>query len=165
MRRKPSARELARGQAVLIHGDYNAAMRCLEDYNPSAPQSPPGDLVEQDGELHVVLAPPWRRKRGESDKRCRARVEALRRQLPRVPHDWVKRAPGPHGLRRGRLPGPSRRKRKRESDAEHRVRLEAVFHQVWKDAGLSQIHNWAELERTRPNWQAIIFRGVKRLEP
>jgi hypothetical protein len=74
-------------------------------------------------------------------------------------------SPGPHGLRRCRLPGPTRRKRKRESDDEHDARLEAVFHQVWKDAGLSQVHNWAELERTQPNWQDVIFRGVKRLEP
>src|SRR5262249_2426017 len=149
--RKPSARELAREQAVLISGDYNAVMRCLEDYNPTAQRIPTDDEARQPHrKLAVRRAPQF--------------VWVNRALLPGGGDGRLERmadAPGPHGLRRSRLPGPTRRKRKRESETEWRDRLVAVVRQVWKDSRLPQIDDWRQLERVHPPGHRIV-RGVTR---
>jgi len=93
MRRQPSAREIAREQAILINGDYNAVMRCLEDYNPTAQRLPSEDEARVGEPIRPLTQRAGAAERRQQLSAVRA-MQDVHRRLERMAD-----APRLHGLR------------------------------------------------------------------
>jgi len=90
---RPSERERAREQVVLINSDYNAVMRRLQDYNPTAQGLPSEDEARVGEPIRPLTQRAGAAERRQQLSAVRA-MQDVHRRLERMAD-----APRLHGLR------------------------------------------------------------------